>query len=90
MRLRKIYHYRDWLEDFRLQGILYTPLIGSSWGREHKETINVLKQLARAAARRRGDKYDAIFAALRDSIGAALARRSGAMLLSGMPLYDHR
>ena len=55
MRLRKVRHYRDHLEDFHLQGIIYTPLVWSCWGREHEETTKVLRQIARAAARRRGD-----------------------------------
>ena len=90
MRLRKVHYYRDHLEDLRLQGIIYTPLVWSRWGREHEETTKVLRQIARAAARRRGDKYDAVLSILRDAIGAALARRSAAMLLSCMPQYEHR
>ena len=89
MRVRKMHHYRDHLEDLRLQGIIYTPLIWSCWGREHEDTTKVLRQIARAAARRRGDKYDAVLSTLRDAICAALARRSAAMLLSCMPLYEH-
>ena len=85
MRLRKVHHYRDHLEDFRLQGIIYTPLVWSCCGREHEETTKVLRQIARAVARRRGDKYDAVLSILRDEIGAAFARRSAAMLLSCVP-----
>ena len=36
MRVRKIHHYRNHFEDLRLQGIVYTPLIWSCWGREHE------------------------------------------------------
>ena len=90
MRLRKIRHYQDHLEDLRLQGIIYTPLIWSCWGREHEDTTKVLRQIARVAARRRGDKYEAVLSSLRDVIGAVLARRAAAMLLSCMPHYDHR
>ena len=64
MRLCKVRHYRDHLEDLRLQGILYTPLIWSCWGREHEETTKVLRQIDRAAARRRGDKYEAVLSIL--------------------------
>ena len=90
MRLRKVHHYRDHLEDLRLQGIIYTPLVWSCWGCEHEETTKVLGQIARAAARMRGDKCDAVLSILRDAIGAASARRSAAMLLSCMPQYEHR
>ena len=90
MRLRKIRHYQDHLEDLRLQGIIYTPLIWSFWGREHEDTTKVLRQIARVAARRRGDKYEAVLSSLRDVIGAVLARRAAAMLLSCIPHYDHR
>ena len=51
MRIRKIHHYRDPLEDLRLQGIIYTTLIWSGWGCEHEGTTKVLRQIARAAAR---------------------------------------
>ena len=90
MRLLTIDRYRDHLEDLRLQGIVYLPLIWSCWGREHEETSKILRQLARSAARRRGDEYAPVLTAMRDSVCAALARRSAAMLLSGMPRYDDR
>ena len=52
MRVLKIHNYRDHLEDLRFQGIIYTPVIWSCWGREHEDTTKVLRQIARAAARR--------------------------------------
>ena len=90
MRVRKIHNYRDHLTDLRFQGIIYTPLVSSFWGREHEDTTKVLRQIARAAARRRGYKYEAVVSSLRGTIGAVLARRAAAMLLSCMPHYEHR
>ena len=85
-----MHHYRDHLEDLRVHGIIYIPLVWYCWGRDHEDTTKVLRQIARAAARRRGDKYDAVLSTLRDTVCAALARRAAAMLLSCMPLYEHR
>ena len=90
MRLRKVHNYRDHLEDLRLHRMIYTPWIWFRWGREHEDAIKVLRQIARAASRRRDDKYDSVLSTLRDAIGAALPRRSAAMLLSCVPQYEHR
>ena len=85
MRLRKIDRDRDYLAELDHQGVEYKPLIWSCWGREHEDKSRVLRQLARIAARRRGDEAKHVLAATRDNVGAAFARRSAAMLLACAP-----
>ena len=62
-------------------------------GWEHKDTtktFRTLRQLARTAARRRGEDHKLGLFHKRDHVGAALARRSAAMLLACVPGPDNR
>ena len=90
MRLRKVRYYADHTGDLLEQGIEYTPVIWSCWGREHEDTTRVLRQIARVVARRRGGSHDMVLSSLRDAIGAILARRAAAMLNSCMPAFEPR
>ena len=51
LKLRK---YRNYADAMRAQGITYTPIIWTSWGRAHDDVIQHLRSLAARAARRRG------------------------------------
>ena len=55
MRLHKVYRYWSYVTDLDHKEIEYKPLIWSCWGREHANTNSIFRQLARTAARRRGD-----------------------------------
>ena len=90
MRLRKLKYYADHTGDLLEQGIEYTPIIWSCWGREHEDTTRVLRQIARVVARRRGGSHDMVLSSIRDAIGAILARRAAAMLNSCMPAFEPR
>ena len=68
------------------EGIEYRPLVWSCWGREHSDTTAVLTMLARQAARRRGlPSHKPLLQKTRAQVGAALARRSAAMLRACTP-----
>ena len=68
------------------EGIEYRPLVWSCWGREHPDTTAVLTMLARHAARRRGlPSHKPLLQKTRAQVGAALARRSAAMLRACTP-----
>ena len=86
MRVRKRGVYSRFLGALEDEGVRYTPVVWTCWGREHPETTAVLTQLARQAARRRGvDDYRPILRKARAQIGAAVARRGAAMLRACMP-----
>ena len=86
MRLRKRAAYARHLPSMEAEGIQYRPLVWSCWGREHPDTTAVLTALARQAARRRGlASHAGLLRSTRAQVGAALARRSAAMLRSCLP-----
>ena len=86
MRLRKRAVYRPHLPALESEGIAYRPLVWSCWGRGHPDTTAALTALARQAARRRGlQSHAGLLRSTRAQVGAALARRSAAMLRSCFP-----
>ena len=86
MRLKKRTTYSRVLGALEAEGVEYTPLIWSCWGREHPDTTAVLIQLARQAARRRGyADHLPLLGRARAHIGAAIARRAAAMLRACVP-----
>ena len=54
MARRKQRTYAPFATELRQRGVRYQPLVWSSYGRAHVETLDTLQSLARAAARRRG------------------------------------
>ena len=54
MYARKVERYSAHSSDLEAQGIVYEPMIFSSYGRRHPRTTNMLKVAATRAARRRG------------------------------------
>ena len=54
MRRRKRDVYARYLPALEAEGVRYTPMAWSCWGREHADTTAALTALARRAARRRG------------------------------------
>ena len=42
------------LPELRNQGIQYAPMVWSAYGRPHANTVRIIRQLAKRAARRRG------------------------------------
>ena len=80
MRLRKRGVYQRLLPALEAEGVEYRPLVWSCWRREHPDTTAALVALARQAARRRGDCPPQLLRRARAQVGAALARRSAAML----------
>ena len=86
MRKRKRWTYRNHLDALETEGVEYKPMVWSCWGREHPDTSAILTALARRAARRRGHaSHQPILRQVRAQVGAALARRSAAMLLACLP-----
>ena len=86
MRLRKRAVYARHLPSLEAEGIEYRPLVWSCWGHEHPDTTAVLKALARQGARRRGlASHAELLRSTRALVGAALARRSAAMLRCCLP-----
>ena len=90
MRWRKVRNYAEHDSALLEQGIQYTPIVWSCWGREHADTTRVLKRIARVVARRRGGSHDVVLSSLRGAIGSILARRAAAMLGSCMPAHEPR
>ena len=90
MRWRKVRNYAEHDSALLEQGIQYTPIVWSCWGREHADTTRVLKRIARVVARRRGGSHDVVLSSLRDAIGSILARRAAAMLGSCTPAPEPR
>ena len=86
MRLRKRQAYSRHLPALEAEGIEDRPLVWSCWGWEHPDTTAVLTMLARQAARRRGlPSHKPLLQKTRAQVGAALARRSAAMLRACTP-----
>ena len=69
-------------------GIVYTPVVWTNHGRPHPQAAAAVQAIARAAARRRGGTARAMERALRERIGAALARRGARMSLAAMARRD--
>ena len=85
-RVRKRSVYAKYLDALAAEGVDYLPLVWCCWGREHPDTTAALTRLARQAARRRGLASPAqLLRQARTQVGAALARRSAAMLRACMP-----
>ena len=73
---RKCKDSKDILPELVQQGITYTPLCFSSFGRVHSEAIRWLEYSSRAGARRRGvADYRPILTRCRRNIGIAIQRR---------------
>ena len=68
------------------QGVLYRPLVWSTWGRAHSETEAILSNLAAAAARRRGlQSAQSILRRTKAAVGVHRVRRAVAMLRACLP-----
>ena len=86
MRRRKRDVYARYLPALEAEGVRYTPMAWSCWGREHADTTAVLTALARRAARRRGAaSHQPLLREARAQVGAAIARRAAAMLRACLP-----
>ena len=89
MRRRKLDVYARYLPALEAEGVRYTPMAWSCWGREHADTTAVLAALARRAARRRGAaSHQPLLREARAQVGAAIARRAAAMLRACLPGND--
>ena len=78
-KLQKYGRYEAELQD---QGIAYTPLIWTAWGRQHPDATATMKALAARAARRKGlTARGDILAASRLSVALALHARAARMVL---------
>ncbi len=86
MRVRKRRKYAKYLPALEAEGVVYKPMVWSCWGREHPDTTAALTSLARQAARRRGlGTHKELLRQTRARVGAALARRTSAMLRACLP-----
>ena len=87
---RKRRDYKRHLHELEVQqGIAYRPLILSTWGRMHPETLQILTNLAMQATRRRGLRdHRLLLRRVRSAIGVQLMRRAVRMLHSCMPHLD--
>ena len=87
MYKRKRQHYSHVLLELEQErGIIYRPLVWSTWGRAHPETHVILRTLAIQAARRHGLRDHAlVLRRTRAAIGVQLMRRAVRMLRACIP-----
>ena len=72
------------------QGILYRPMVWSTWGRCHPEAQKILSDLAKVAARRHGNRdLRVLLRRTQTAIGVQLVRRSVSMLNACLPNEEY-
>ena len=76
MAQRKRQTYEPYFGELRQRGVRYQPVVWSSCGRAHVEALDTLRDLARAAARRRGiPDWQPMLQRTRAAISVELQRR---------------
>ena len=84
--LRKMRHYGNHLGALGRQGIVYKPMMFSSYGRVHPEAAALLLTMARGAARRHGlQSHKQILRRARARIGTEIWKRAAAMIRACLP-----
>lgn len=83
MARRKRCDYQMHFAELDTAGVVYRPLVWSTFGREHPDTTVVLEALARQAARRQGlQSHAEVLRRTRAAVAAHLARRAVLMVRS--------
>ena len=86
MWIEKVHHYENVLPEMRHSGLHYFPLIFSSYGRIHCESLATLSKIAATAARRMGVvNSDCLLHRTLENVGVALVRRCVAMYSACVP-----
>jgi hypothetical protein len=86
---QKIDRYSAHLPELRGQGIDYTPIVWSCFGRPHPEAKRVLHAIARTTARRRGGtNAEEIYSRIMADINVEIWRRNVMQLRSCWPTPD--
>jgi hypothetical protein len=91
---KKLAKYAKIIPELEAQGILYKPMIWSSWGRPHEETVVLLRRLSERAARRKGlvsgkALFDETCAKIAVELQARLAGMIRRCQASPEPVADH-
>ena len=85
----KLTKYGPYLEQLRLQGIRYVPLVWTAWARPHADVTHTLKNLASIAARRRGMVSGGdILRKTVQMVTLELQARAARMVLACVPDYE--
>lgn len=87
---RKRKDYKPHLVELEVQQqISYRPMVWSTWGRAHPESLLILENLAMQAARRRGLRdHRLLLRRVRSAIGVQLMRRAVRMLHACLPRLE--
>ena len=86
---QKVNYYSPHLPDLHKQGIDYTPIVWSCFGRPHPEAKRVIHAIARATARRRGGtNTEEIYTRIMADINVDIWRRNVLQLRTCWPSPD--
>ena len=86
---RKLEFYGPYLQQLDRDNIEYKPLVWSSYGRPHANTLTVLRFLSKRIARRRGAACETeIFNHLHASISTEIWRRAARQVMSCWPAAE--
>ena len=86
MRQRKLQDYGPYLCELEAQGITYTPMIWSCYGRPHQATVDSLRAICKRAARRRTDqKWRTLYRRAAGIISVRIWQRAARMAFACLP-----
>ena len=86
MRQRKLNDYRPHLRVLEAQGIVYTPMVWSCYGRPHRATYDALKTICQRASRRRAHvKWEVLYRRAAAIITVKIWQRAARMSFACWP-----